>query len=161
MRRSKALTVMIFSCLFLMGSVSLAQAQSDRSKKELLGYASSIARYCTGGGWETKACLNVMSPMNTVLAANYIASLKQRSKESVASKVEDGCAVAAKVNHVKMSASHIAEAYVLCINSLVDAESATSLRPDPDYYNLLLVAYFCTIGDQRCKAMENGLAQYK
>ncbi len=150
---TKFVVTLILATAFMIPSSAMA----GRDSSEVMAYIESIINYCADGQWETKECLDVMARMDTLVAANYIAALKQSGQVAQAKAVEDGCAVASKVNYQKMPASAITEAYVLCINSMVDAEAATGIGPHKDYYNMMLMAYFCTSGNQLCPKFESEL----
>ena len=137
--------------------LSPQNALAQREAKEALAYAQAIATYCVDGQWEATRCLDIMAKMNTKVAAEYMVKLQNLGRQDVSGVVEEGCAVASKINFEKMSAAALAEAYVLCINSMVEAEQATNQPPNKDLYNLMLIAYFCTSGSNQCAPSEAAL----
>ena len=137
-----------------------ASASSGRAEKELVQLAKNIARECLKEetGWMSASCLKVNAYSNRILAANYIAALKEKGKTKAAGSVEQQCAAATALGEVKATQETVGNVLAECANQISDMTAETGIKPDLSHYQLLIAATLCITKDARCEASEQALA---
>lgn len=124
-------------------------------------YAKRAANACTGGQWETPACLKAISENVYIMASNYGAALQQRGKKADSERIKEHCAAATAAAQETFPAYAMRSAYVECANMVYDVTESSRVQPDLSQYQLLVGAVQCLDKTMACKAVEIGLKQYK
>ena len=106
----------------------------------------------------SSACLKVNAYSNRILAANYIAALKEKGKTKAAGSVEQQCAAASVLGEVEAPRETVGNVLAECANQISDMTAETGIKPDLSHYQLLIAATLCITKDARCEASEQALA---
>ncbi len=139
------------------------QAQTSRADKEIIGYAKSMAKYCSQGQWESMRCLSIMSDSNKVLAANYMALLERSELLDAKEAVKNSCAATTAFNEVKgVTKEAIASAMTECANMIADVSGRTNVTPNANHFQLLFAPIFCYKEQaEQCAMVDQSFSQYR
>ncbi len=157
----------VMGCVVISASPSFAQNQQAPSPAtiSMAQHAKSIANSCLHK-WTHIGCYGAVSDSNQVLVKDYMAKLKTAGHPQLAEKVRQECAASTAVRRFvqesgkNISANAISEAFTVCVNQITEANEATQVKPDPTYYQLLLIPTLCLREDPRCGSMASSLRPF-
>ncbi len=151
-----ALTFPVFTML-----PAYAQTQGGVKASDVsLAAAQQIAPVCIGA-WESPACLTAVSASNMVMLSNYGAVLQEKKLEAPADTLKQHCAASTAHGEQQFPAYAMKSAFIECVNTITDVAGQTTVPPDVDHFQLLVMAALCLSKDPRCAPMEQALGQYK
>lgn len=140
----------------LSAAPAMAATQSSDVPQQ---YASAVAKNCIGN-WESPACLSASSSTALTVAALYGSELQERGHSAAAEKIKEHCAAATAAREQSYPAYAMQSAYTECANMIYDVSVETSIKPQPELYQLLVSSVLCLSKDGRCASVEQGLRPY-
>jgi hypothetical protein len=96
-----------------------------------------------------------------VMLSNYGGVLQEKKLEAPAETLKQHCAASTAHREKKFPAYAMTSAFIECVNTITDLTEQTTIPPDVDHFQLLVMAALCLSKDPRCAPMEKALAQYK
>ena len=157
----------VMGCVVISASPSFAQNQPAPSPAtiSMAQHAKSIANSCLQE-WKNQGCYGAVSDSNQELIKDYIAKLKTAGHPQHAEKVRQECAASTAIRRFvkesgrNLSANAVSEAFTVCVNQITEASEAIHVKPDPTYYQLLLIPTLCLREDPRCGSMAASLRPF-
>ena len=138
-----------------------AQAIERRSKGQMSKaasvYAGKISRACPGQ-WEKQICLKVMSETYLTAASTYAEALEKAGHKNEQETLKEHCAASTAATKLDdIPAYAMRSAFVECSNEIYAIFERTSVMPDQELSQLMIMGALCLDKDPRCGLMEKGL----
>lgn len=156
-------SLMIALALFLLFGTSPVLAKTFyRSPKEqpTINHVTNVSRACIGH-WEKQSCLQSVSSTALTLTAKYAETLNQKGQDQAIEYLKEYCAAATAATKGEYPAEAMRSAYTECVNIIADLSDKTGMKPNPEYYQLLVGAVLCLNKNKNCTYVEQGLSKYK
>ena len=138
-----------------------AQAIERRSKGQMSEaasiYAGKISQVCPGQ-WEKQTCLKIMSETYLTAASTYAEALEKAGHKNEQETLKEHCAASTAATKLDdIPAYAMRSAFVECSNEIYAIFERTSVMPDQELSQLMIMGALCLDKDPRCGLMEKGL----
>lgn len=121
-------------------------------------YMRNLAKYCVSH-WEQQECLKTLSEISLTVTSNYADSLSNAGHAKYHEPLKQKCAAATAATRMEVPGYAMLSAVTECLNIIVDINQATSVRPDPTKYQLMVSGVLCLQGDKTCSQIEGALSK--
>ncbi len=119
-------------------------------------YYMGAAKYCSHE-WESQICMKTLSEASLIMTSNFADDLNKNGFEGHLEELKQHCAASAAATKVNVPASAQRSAIVECVNHIVDVSEKTGLKPDPNFYQLMVGSVLCFDKNAACILIEQGL----
>ena len=146
-------------CLFVVllcgafSTVSYAEKPSAQVEASTLVHINNVASYCVGS-WEEEACIKEISSVSMALATGYAELLDAGNQQKYMESLKQHCAASTAALKVSVPAYAMNSALKECANSISDISEATSISPNLNLYQLLVMSVMCLSKAKSCDMIE-------
>ena len=117
------------------------------------------ARYCSHE-WSSQSCMKTLSGASLVMVSNYAEDLHKNKNGQYLESLKQHCAASTAGTKVEVPAYAQRSAMTECINHIVTINEKTGIKPNPDFYQLIVGAIMCFDKNPSCSVIENSLDNY-
>lgn len=114
------------------------------------------ASYCSHE-WSSQQCMKTLSGASLVMVSNYAEELHKKGHGQYLEPLKQNCAASTAGTKVDVPAYAQRSAFVECINHIVTINEKTGVKPDPDFYQLIVGSIICFDKNQSCVVIEQSL----
>jgi len=136
--------------LALFAPLNIAQAQISPQAQQ---HALNVSKNCPGS-WENATCLKAVSSSSYDMIIDYAAKLEQAGKKDFLEPLKQTCAASTAAREQEFPASAMNSAFKECANSMYDIAQKSSVMPDRNYFQLIVVSSLCLDGAPECAGVE-------
>ncbi len=119
-------------------------------------YYIDAAKYCSYE-WSSQECMKTLSSASLVMVSNYAEDLHESGNGEHLESLKQHCAASTAGTKVEVPAYAQRSAFVECINHIVTINEKTGVKPNADFYQLMVGAIMCFDKSQSCIVIEQSL----
>lgn len=142
---------------------STAQGQSNGKNSatpspdtSIYPYYLGAAKYCSHE-WSSQECMKTLSGASLVMVSNFAEDLHEKGHAEHLESLKQNCAASTAGTKVEVPAYAQRSAFVTCINHIVTINEKTGVKPNADFYQLMVGAIMCFDKNQSCAVIERSL----
>ncbi len=142
---------------------STAQGQSNSEtaaqpapNANIYPYYLGAAKYCSHE-WSSQECMKTLSGASLVMVSNFAEDLHNKGHGGHLESLKQNCAASTAGTKVEVPAYAQRSAFVTCVNHIVTINEKTGVKPNADFYQLMVGAIMCFDKNQSCAVIERSL----
>ncbi len=130
--------------------------QSELKALNIYPYYMGAAKYCSHE-WTSQICMKTLSEASLVMTSHFAEDLNNNNFGDHLEDLKQHCAASTAATKVKVPPHAQRSAIVECVNHIVDVSEKTGVKPDPNFYQLMVGAVLCFDKNASCMFIEQGL----